>query len=136
MNAVLLYDRKKRPHVLGPCERPTEIGQLSDERRRMFLAVARDLDARTPGTLPTNTEDSDCMSCGWPADEHAELNAIDKKRSEQWIEDCMHWRGRVLTGEKAHWCRDWDGLPVDETCDEEFSCCHCFDQGTPSEAQP
>lgn len=35
-----------------------------------------------------------------------------------WEEDCMLWRGVVLTGEHAHWCYDWDGLPVDETCRE------------------
>jgi hypothetical protein len=49
----------------------------------------------------------------------------------EWIEDCMKYRGRVLTGDKAHWCFDWDGLPVDETCDE-LSCCHCFDEAVES----
>ena len=39
-------------------------------------------------------------------------------------EDCLKWRGKVLTGKKAHWCNDWDGLPIDETCDE-FQSCHC-----------
>jgi len=43
--------------------------------------------------------------------------------AERWIEhkwdtDCMHWRGRVLTGRYAHWCYDWDGLPIDETTSE------------------
>jgi len=41
-----------------------------------------------------------------------------------WNEDCMRWRGRVLTGAKAHWCGDWDGLPVDETMPEWP--CTCF----------
>jgi len=41
-----------------------------------------------------------------------------------WIEDCQRWRGRVLDGEFAHWCHDWDGLPVDETT-PEFECCSC-----------
>lgn len=31
-------------------------------------------------------------------------------------EDCLRWRGSMLTGDFAHWCWDWDGLPVDETC--------------------
>ncbi len=35
-----------------------------------------------------------------------------------WERDCMHWRGRVLTGRYSHWCPDWDELPVDETCPE------------------
>ncbi len=46
--------------------------------------------------------------------------------SKEWIEDCLKWRGVVLTGEHAHWCFDWDGLPVDETCDEWP--CDCFDE--------
>jgi hypothetical protein len=32
--------------------------------------------------------------------------------------DCLKWRGRLLTGKHAHWCYDWDGLPVDETTAE------------------
>ena len=38
--------------------------------------------------------------------------------SKEWIADCRHWRGRVLTGLYAHWCFDWDGLPIDETTPE------------------
>jgi hypothetical protein len=45
--------------------------------------------------------------------------------SAQWIADCWRWRGKVLTGRFAHWCHDWDGLPVDETS-SEFDCCNCF----------
>lgn len=33
----------------------------------------------------------------------------------------MLWRKRVLTGKYSHWCQDWDGLPIDETC-EEWPC--------------
>ena len=33
-------------------------------------------------------------------------------------QECLHWRGRILTGVHAHWCGDWDDLPVDETCPE------------------
>ncbi len=43
-----------------------------------------------------------------------------------WEEDCMHFRGRVLTGKHAHWCTEFDGLPVDETC-PEWGNCTCFD---------
>lgn len=39
----------------------------------------------------------------------------------------MAERGRVLTGEMAHYCFDWDGLTVDETTPDELDCCHCFD---------
>lgn len=37
---------------------------------------------------------------------------------KDWELDCMHWRGKVLTGLYAHWCRDWDDLPIDESCPE------------------
>jgi hypothetical protein len=52
-----------------------------------------------------------------------------ERYSANWIEDCLHWRGYLLTGDHGHWCEEWDGLPVDETC-EEFVCCRaglCYD---------
>jgi hypothetical protein len=39
--------------------------------------------------------------------------------------DCLHWRNRLLTGKLAHWCGQWDDLPVDETT-IEIECCTCF----------
>lgn len=33
-----------------------------------------------------------------------------------------------LTGKYKHYCLDWDGLPVDETC-PEFECCTCYRRG-------
>ena len=50
-------------------------------------------------------------------------------RSE-WEIDCMTWRGKILTGKYAHWCLDWDELPVDETC-MEWEACTCFDSSPP-----
>jgi hypothetical protein len=44
--------------------------------------------------------------------------------SETWRADCLRWRGRVLTGLYAHWCDDWDGLPIDESS-REWPCA-CF----------
>lgn len=38
--------------------------------------------------------------------------------SQAWKDDCETWRGRLLTGDFAHWCDDWDGLPIDETTSE------------------
>jgi hypothetical protein len=38
-----------------------------------------------------------------------------------WIEDCLKWRGHVLTGRYTHWCYGWDEFPIDETC-EEWPC--------------
>ena len=42
--------------------------------------------------------------------------------STQWVEDCLRWRGVVLTGEYAHWCFEYDDLPMDETCYGEWPC--------------
>jgi hypothetical protein len=42
--------------------------------------------------------------------------------SEDWIEDSNRYWGRVLDGKKAHWCPDWDYMPIDSTC-PEIECC-------------
>jgi hypothetical protein len=44
---------------------------------------------------------------------------------QNWREDCMKWRGRVLWGHYRHYCSEWDCLPVDEWT-PEFGCCTCF----------
>jgi hypothetical protein len=46
--------------------------------------------------------------------------------SAEWMQDCMHWWGRILLGGHAHWCNDWDDLPIDDTC-AEFECCTCYE---------
>ena len=43
---------------------------------------------------------------------------------QDWIEDCNHHHGRLLTGKFAHWCPDFDYLAIDETVDE-FQYCQC-----------
>jgi hypothetical protein len=45
-----------------------------------------------------------------------------------WNEECLRWRGRVLTGKYAHWCWDWDGLPIDETTPEWPCACKWEDK--------
>jgi hypothetical protein len=45
--------------------------------------------------------------------------------SKEFEEECIKFYGKVLTGKFAHWCYEWDGLPIDETC-EEFKCCCCY----------
>lgn len=42
----------------------------------------------------------------------------------EWEVDCLRWRGRVLTGQHSHYCDDWDGPPMDETCGE-WPCVCC-----------
>lgn len=34
--------------------------------------------------------------------------------------------GRRLTGQHLHYCPDWDGMPIDETCKEYRSGCVCY----------
>jgi hypothetical protein len=41
---------------------------------------------------------------------------------KDWVEDCRVYRGVTLNGLFAHWCSDYDGLPVDETCWGEWPC--------------
>lgn len=55
--------------------------------------------------------------------------------ASDWFEDCMQFHGVVLTGRFAHWCPDWDDLPVDETV-EEFKVCHCFEAEASNEGDP
>lgn len=74
-----------------------------------------------------------------PRGNEAECPAVSKRRAA-WDELCIKWRGRPLTGKYAHACDDWDGLPIDETCENEWPCA-CFKQwgekmfGTP-EGEP
>lgn len=49
----------------------------------------------------------------------------DITRSQAWKDDCERWRSRLLTGHYAHWCPDWDFLPIDETT-MEWDACTCF----------
>ena len=46
------------------------------------------------------------------------------EHSQDWIDDCRHFYGKVLNGAAGHWCAEWDGLPVDETV-EEYAFCKC-----------
>jgi hypothetical protein len=50
--------------------------------------------------------------------------------SADWKEDCLKYRGVVLIGKYAHWCAEWDGLPIDEHMPEWP--CGCY----PEAAQP
>jgi hypothetical protein len=50
----------------------------------------------------------------------------EEKTRQEWERDCLHWHGRLLSGEYWHWCYAYNGLafPIDETT-PEFACCHC-----------
>lgn len=53
-----------------------------------------------------------------------EVHTYDIDCSPHWIEDCVHWHGRILTGSDGHWCYCWDELPIDDTC-QEMEACTC-----------
>jgi hypothetical protein len=42
-----------------------------------------------------------------------------------WARECNFFHNRLLTGEKKHYCREWDYMPIDETCEFEFEICSC-----------
>ena len=48
-----------------------------------------------------------------------------EEKVSDWTEDCIKWRGRILSGPYSHWCADWDDLPVNFFT-PEFSTCACY----------
>lgn len=42
-----------------------------------------------------------------------------------WAKDCFFFHSRLLSGEKRHYCPEWDYMPIDETCEFEFEACSC-----------
>lgn len=48
----------------------------------------------------------------------------------EWEQDCLTWRGLVLEGQYAHWCPQWEDLPMDETC-PEWPCACEIEPGLP-----
>ncbi len=38
--------------------------------------------------------------------------------------ECLRLYGKRLDGKHQHYCPDWDGLPIDDTC-QEFETCTC-----------
>ena len=38
--------------------------------------------------------------------------------------DWASWYKELPIGKYAHWCNDWDGLPIDSSF-EEFQSCNC-----------
>lgn len=40
-------------------------------------------------------------------------------------QDSLKFHRRILKGPYAHWCDEWDDLPIDATC-SEFAACGCY----------
>ena len=45
-------------------------------------------------------------------------------KMSEFEKECYRWHGRKLEGHYAHYCPDWDYLPIDDTC-VEFQSCTC-----------
>lgn len=41
-----------------------------------------------------------------------------------WETDCLHWYGKILRGPDAHWCLEFDDLPINAWC-SEYQACLC-----------
>lgn len=80
------------------------------------------LDAEASGRMPV------CVACAYPFLEMSPFSEMTAEARAEWIADCLKWRGLVLVGKFSHWCSDWDGLVVDETCGGEWEACGCFDE--------
>lgn len=55
------------------------------------------------------------------SEDNAAWNA---KRFDQ---QCLLEYGRTLHGGHAHYCNEWDGLPIDDTM-PEFDACTCYNE--------
>lgn len=51
--------------------------------------------------------------------------------SMSWVKDSYHWRGAPMLGKFAHWCPDWDYLPIDEDSAEWPCPCNMSDGWVP-----
>ena len=49
----------------------------------------------------------------------------DKEFFTVWARECTFFHGRILEGEKNHYCPEWDYMPIDETCEMEIEACSC-----------
>ena len=52
---------------------------------------------------------------------------FESKPMTDWEADCYEFHGKFLHGTFQHYCAEFDGLPIDETC-KEFDHCKCFDE--------
>ena len=61
--------------------------------------------------------------CAWQVINMCNANS-NLINSLEWKKICISERGKVLTGKYSHYCYEWVGATVDETCGE-FDCCMC-----------
>jgi hypothetical protein len=47
------------------------------------------------------------------------------KFGENFDFDSYRFHHRILVGKYAHYCLEWDELPIDETC-KEIEVCNCY----------
>jgi hypothetical protein len=65
-----------------------------------------------------------CDKCGYSDNGSGDWAHVCGPVMTQFDADCLQMHGKVLTGEKAHYCPEFDYLPIDETR-HEFQYCTC-----------
>ena len=55
-------------------------------------------------------------------DQHKDTVSVELSEFQK---TCLQERGRILIGEFAHFCLEWDFMTMDETC-SEWDTCTCF----------
>lgn len=121
-----LHDARRDRPARGGCAMSTILAAIAkairDAAEAAFGQRQRQIDSR-PELRTTwydqagsgsNPKGGTCFYCAGKE----EGAAAERAGMTEWEQDCLRWRGVVLNGAAAHWCRDWDGLPIDETCPE------------------
>jgi len=90
---------------------------------------ARDVDHVNTGIVKFT-----CSKCNYRSEAllytEKEAHTLQNKRKRltksqtEFEKKCYRWHGRKLEGNYAHYCPDWDFLPIDNTC-VEFQSCTC-----------
>lgn len=58
---------------------------------------------------------------------------VDQNQTTRWVDACDKSRGRTLAGIHAHYCIEYNDVPVDETCPEWP--CTCFEERRNTEVE-
>jgi len=52
------------------------------------------------------------------------MSDLEYEWEEEWAKESKKERGRVLDGSYRHYCWEWDGMTMDDSCPEWP--CHCL----------
>lgn len=122
--AVTIYATPRQTAALP--DPPGEGAGTPDDNGRAGSSLATPSPEVTRPSPPGNNQEprspalaaSDSIPTVEPEEPTGNEGLAGERGSAEWQEDCLRWRGKVLTGRYGHWCPDWDYLPVDETTPE------------------